>query len=301
MRHVPFDRATVSGSLVDRRIVHKTAFYADVLEPQGIADMLCASHLAMAHDGGVGGFGFALSMGATEQADVAARKFQRVLPHLSRALDSAMKFGGLADGTRQLTRVMALMPNPALLLDSSGRIITANPAAELLLRNGDGLTSDAVGVPQLSAALPSEKRALSRALAQALAIASGTDDKLAEPLRLTRPSGAPPLLVLIIPLPPPAFSLWEMLGAARVMVLAVDPAAQAIASTATVCSAFGLTNAEARVALLIAGGFSGPQTAAALGISPQTVKTHLRRCFEKTGVHSQVGLARLFAGLPATD
>jgi DNA-binding CsgD family transcriptional regulator len=28
------------------------------------------------------------------------------------------------------------------------------------------------------------------------------------------------------------------------------------------------------------------------------VKTHLKRCFDKTGVHSQVGLARMLAALP---
>lgn len=35
-----------------------------------------------------------------------------------------------------------------------------------------------------------------------------------------------------------------------------------------------------------------------LGVSPSTVKTHLKRIFDKTGVHSQVGLARVLAALP---
>jgi DNA-binding CsgD family transcriptional regulator len=56
--------------------------------------------------------------------------------------------------------------------------------------------------------------------------------------------------------------------------------------------------AEARVATLIASGLSGPQTAATLGVSLATVKTHLARCFEKIGVHSQAGLVRLLASMP---
>jgi DNA-binding CsgD family transcriptional regulator len=117
-------------------------------------------------------------------------------------------------------------------------------------------------------------------------------------LRLSRPSGAPPLLVLPVPLPPPAFALWEMREQARVLVLIVDPSAPSRAAASAIQTTFGLTAAEARVAVLIGSGLSGPATAAMLGISPSTVKTHLKRCFEKTGVHSQVGLARILGALP---
>ncbi len=64
-------------------------------------------------------------------------------------------------------------------------------------------------------------------------------------------------------------------------------------------SAFGLTVAEARVADLVSGGLTGPQAAGKLGVSPTTVKTHLKHAFDKTGVNSQVALARLIGTLPA--
>ena len=194
--------------------------------------------------------------------------------------------------------MLQLMPNPALLLDGKGRITLANPAAEALLRSGDGLALDRDGGLQLAAALPRETTALSRALAQALDVASGTGSELGGPLRLTRPSGAAPLLVLPVPLPPPAFALWEMREQARVLVLIVDPSAPSRAAASAIQTTFDLTAAEARVAVLIGSGLSGPATAAVLGISPSTVKTHLKRCFEKTGVHSQVGLARILGALP---
>jgi DNA-binding CsgD family transcriptional regulator/PAS domain-containing protein len=298
MRDVPFGQATICGSLVERCIVHKTAFYADILEPQGIADMMCVSHRAMSLDGSVGGIGFGVPPHETDRVDENVRRLQRLTPHLGRALDATLKLGRLADGTRQLARVLQLMPNPALLLDGRGRITLANPAAESLLRKNDGLTLDRDGGLCLAAALPAETAALSRALAQASAVASGTGTELGGPLRLTRPSGAAPLLVLPVPLPPPAFALWELLEPARVLVLIVDPSAQSRATAAAIQTTFGLTAAEARVAVLIGSGLSGPETAAMLGISPSTVKTHLKRCFEKTGVHSQVGLARILGALP---
>ncbi len=190
------------------------------------------------------------------------------------------------------------MPNPALLLDGKGRVTHANPAAEVLLQAGDGLSFSVDGSLQLSAALPAETSALSKALAQALAVATGAGDELGEPLRLSRPSGAAPLLILPVPLPPAAFVMWELLEPSRVLVLIIDPGAPARAASAAIQNAFGLTVAESRVAVLVASGLSGPQTATTLGLSPETVKTHLKRCFEKTGVHSQVGLARLLGALP---
>jgi DNA-binding CsgD family transcriptional regulator len=298
MKSVPFGKAVAANSLVAAGTIARTGFYADVLAPQGIVDMVNVSHRAMAHDGGVGGFGFSFSPRRADRMDENVRRVQRLTPHLSRALEATLKLGHLADGSRQLARVLQLMPSPALLLDGTGRITSANPAAELLLRMRDGLAFDRSGGLQLTAALPVDAAALSRALALALDVASGTGTELGEPLRLTRPSGAAPLLVLPVPLPPPAFALWEMMEQARVLVLIIDPSAQSRATATVIQTTFGLTPAEARVAVLIASGRSGPETAALLGISPSTVKTHLKRCFEKTGVHSQVGLARILAALP---
>jgi len=168
----------------------------------------------------------------------------------------------------------------------------------MLLRAGDGLVTNSGGGLQFTAAFSAEAAALSRTLAQALAVAAGTGDTLGEPLRLTRPSGEPPLLVLPVPLPPPAFELWNLLEPARVLVLIIDPAAQWRGKASTIQAVFGLTLAESRVATLVASGLTGPQAAQALGISITTVKTHLKRCFDKIGVHSQVALARLLAALP---
>lgn len=57
--------------------------------------------------------------------------------------------------------------------------------------------------------------------------------------------------------------------------------------------AFRLTPAEARVAAHVARGATTPEAALALGISPHTVKTHLKSVLQKTGAKGGKDLARL--------
>jgi DNA-binding CsgD family transcriptional regulator len=138
-------------------------------------------------------------------------------------------------------------------------------------------------------------------LKEALDIAGGFGTALsAEPVRVSRPSGAAPLMVLAVPLPRPSFAFWELVAPARALVVIVDPAAKSRATAASLQAAYGLTAAEARVALLLASGITGSQMPAMLGVTSATIKTHLRRCFEKTGAHSQAELSRLFTMFPPT-
>jgi DNA-binding CsgD family transcriptional regulator/pimeloyl-ACP methyl ester carboxylesterase len=58
-------------------------------------------------------------------------------------------------------------------------------------------------------------------------------------------------------------------------------------------AAFGLTPAEARAAALVAHGATAPEAAKALGLSPETVKTHMKAILAKTGVKGAKDLARL--------
>jgi DNA-binding CsgD family transcriptional regulator len=139
---------------------------------------------------------------------------------------------------------------------------------------------------------------LARALKNALDVASGVGTQLAEPARISRPSGAAPLLVVAVPLPRPTFAFWELVAPARALVVIVDPAAKSRATASAIRAAYGLTGAEARVALLLGGGVGGAQMPALLGVTAATIKTHLRRCFEKTGTHSQAELMRLFTMFP---
>jgi DNA-binding CsgD family transcriptional regulator len=60
-----------------------------------------------------------------------------------------------------------------------------------------------------------------------------------------------------------------------------------------------LTEAEAKVAELVAAGHTNRAIAGALFMSPRTVEAHLTRVYRKLGVRSRVELARLLSTVPA--
>ena len=56
---------------------------------------------------------------------------------------------------------------------------------------------------------------------------------------------------------------------------------------------FGLTPAEARLAIRLVNGLSLDEAAISLGVSRNTAKSHLRAVFSKTGVTRQPQLIQL--------
>jgi DNA-binding CsgD family transcriptional regulator/PAS domain-containing protein len=300
MKEAPNGKAVIMNALIEPAALFKSGFFSDVLAPLQVENGLATRHDALSHEGGFGGFNFCLSPRGSESAEHRRPGLQRLAAHLGRALNATMEMGRIAGGPQKLAAVLNVMPNGALLLDRKGRIVHANFAAESLLDANDGLSFDRDGRLQLSAVLPTEAGALTRALGLALDVAAGASVDLSEPVRITRPSGAGPLLVIPVPLPPPAFAFWELSDTARVLVLIIDSGARNLTATSALQATFGLTGAEARVAALVGSGLSGPQAAQALGVSPATVKTHLARCFEKMGLRSQVELARMLSALPAS-
>lgn len=296
---VPFGKAVSANSLIEPGTIEKTEFYADVVAPWDHADILNLPHKSLAGDGGTGGVGFCLSARGTEFVMERVQKLQQLAPHLGRALDASLLLAGHGGGRQQLSVVLDLMPNAALLLDGRGTITQTNTAADELLRQSDGIAADA-GL-QLTCSLPDERQSLALSLKDALAVAAGSGVALSAPVRISRRSGAAPLLVMPVPLPRPSFAFWELVASARLLVVIVDPAARSRATATAIQAAFGLTGAETRLALLLASGVAGAQMPAMLGVTPATIKTHLRHCFEKTGTHSQVELSRLFAMFPPID
>ena len=82
------------------------------------------------------------------------------------------------------------------------------------------------------------------------------------------------------------------------MVQIVDPQASIEAQAERLRLLVGLTVAETRVAALLGSGLGLTETASALGVSLNTVKTQARQVFAKAGVHSSAALARLVASIP---
>ena len=67
----------------------------------------------------------------------------------------------------------------------------------------------------------------------------------------------------------------------------------------TLAEQYDLTPAELRVLVAIMDFGGVAEVAAALKLSPATVRTHLRHVFEKTGVRRQADLVKLMTSYPA--
>lgn len=183
----------------------------------------------------------------------------------------------------QLQRVFAQLPGAVLLCDQDGEMLYANPRAQVHREQGlwlcrgrrlvwpdaNALSRQAVQdcFDELCALPPGGRRVI------ALASRSGGEQVLISLLRLDLAGDDPreALLALFIcsaqsrPLPD--------LEALRLM--------------------FGLTPAEARVALLLAQGRRSEEVAQALGVSASTVAFHVRNLFGKTGVARQTDIVAL--------
>jgi DNA-binding CsgD family transcriptional regulator len=293
---LPPNEVVIGNRLVDIEAVTRSAFYADICLPQRLYNQIFVAHSMLQHPGGIGGVALFLSPDQDEDQARAAQRLDRLTGHLARAIDFTLLSREHASSSKLLERLIASMSSAALLLDRHGGIIRTNAPADDLLHKADGIQIRRSDRLYLSAQSSETSLRLSANIKRALAVAAGENRELDAALLVPRPSGLPPLQVLMMPLPPASFSLWDTLSSgARVMVQIVDLQASSDAQADRLRRLVGLTAAEARVAALVAGGLSIPNVARILGISPNTVKTHIARCYDKTGAHSQAAFARLMA------
>jgi DNA-binding CsgD family transcriptional regulator len=193
------------------------------------------------------------------------------------------------------TEVLDRLSQAVLLVRTNAQIAFANRAAETLLAARDGIRVDAGG---LHAATAGQSAALHRLI---VAVSTAT---AAMPnggsLRIDRPSGRRPLSVLVAPICSAGRAAkLDPVAYPTAMVLITDPECAASGpAPERLRSLYGLTAAEAALAVRIVRGGGVKAAARALGIAPSTARTHLHQIFAKTGASGQAELAALLARLP---
>jgi DNA-binding CsgD family transcriptional regulator len=173
-----------------------------------------------------------------------------------------------------------------ILLDSAGRILSANAAARLLISNGQRLGRRASVLERLPTAL---SRQLSDQIEQAQGAAT---------VVMSMPhagDGASLMLLLSKVHSHEAAQFGRGFQDAASILFLHDPTRRIDLPVAWMMDAYGLTLAEARAALSASSGMTVEGMARQLQLSPNTIKTHLRRVFAKTGTRRQAELARLVA------
>lgn len=219
-----------------------------------------------------------------------------VAPHVFQMLRLADGLRAVRSAEASFLAMIEAAASGVLLLDEGGRVVHVTARARDILDRGDGLRLTARG---LSAAAPAVHRRIEAMIAGVLGRGAGG---LGCAVIVPRPSGSAPYLLRAVPLPRrrEEEEIRALLGPGRgraALLTLADPARAPRLDPQTLRQAFGLTPAEAAVALGILDGAEPRRIAAETGVGIATVRSHLLRVFEKTGVHRQVDLSRLLGGL----
>ena len=210
----------------------------------------------------------------------------RLHPHLIRAHGLTRKFAALRQLNEDLSAALDRSPHGIALVDADGRLRHVNCAGEALLAKADGLC---LCCGRLSAVQPDAARRLSALIVSAASAnrTGGRGGSMALPSRSRRL----PLSLTVAPVRSERFNVFE--AGPSVMVCITDLEAGIRLPEQKLRDLFALTPAETRVTLALFEGFNPQEAAENLGISFHTVRVHLARIFEKTGVHRQTELVRL--------
>lgn len=223
--------------------------------------------------------------------DEMRRRMALVIPHVRRAYligktihlgqAEAACFSDILDG----------LSAGMILVDGIGRVVHANAAGNAILGAADFLRT-------VHGRLVAGDASTNAAFREILAAAEGGDAAIGVKgiaLPLTAHDGER-YVAHVLPL---TSGVRRHAGLAfnAVAALFVRKAAlEAFAAPEVIGTMYKLTPAELRVLLAIVDVGGVPEVAASLGVASTTIKTHLNRLFEKTGVCRQADLVKLVAG-----
>ena len=223
--------------------------------------------------------------------DEMRRRMALVIPHVRRALligqtihrkqTEAVCFSDVLDG----------LSSGMILVDASGRIVHTNNAGNAILDASDFLRS-------VCGRLVASDLAINAALREILVAANAGDAALGVKgiaLPLTAHDGER-YVAHVLPLTSGARReaglAYNAVAALFIRKASLEP----FSPPEVIGEMYKLTPTELRVLLAIVDIGGVPEVAAALGVAVTTVKTHLSRLFEKTGVARQADLVKLVAG-----
>lgn len=260
--------------------------YSDFVEPQGFKDLIAIQLLRS--DRRIGWFSSARS-GVQLRYRERERQLMKLLsPHLCQALVLSDTVDLMAFNSNRLEQTVDALSAGLFLTDRNGHIVYMNKSAENQIRTGNALR---IFDRRLTATDQKANTILSRALA-AKACTDAVVDSPGSAVALPDGYGAG-YLASVLPLDGGARrELMEPFGASS-GVFVQDPLRTPRTDGEAFARLYGLTGAELKVLLTLAPGLTAKEAAASLGVRESTIKTHLQRVYEKTGMSRQSELVRL--------
>jgi DNA-binding CsgD family transcriptional regulator len=298
---------SLDHELVSEEELLRTDFYRDVLEPMDIAKV-CSGIVFDTTDSFKLPTAISIYRSLRDPAfsKEDAEVFGRLLVHLSRALGLMYN---LRDREFRLAASLSALDRLAsgvVLLDSHKRMAFGNKSALELLQRGDPiqLCSAQHSSTPLQLALHGRLRSFEGRFQMAIdavlrGVASDAGEHFTQALVLPTDRGQPACVIHVAPLP----NTHDFGGGvpSRAIVFIYDVRAAASVAPEQLSSLFGLTPAEARAAIAVSRGGSMEEIAQRLSVSPNTLKTHLKAAYAKTGTHRQAELLKLLLALGSKE
>lgn len=300
----PAGTVTASNQLVADADHERSEYYTDFLRKTGL---FYTAGVTLAKDGGfIGALGIQRpkNQGAFEPRDLA--RLHLLYPHLQRAYRLMRAFGHQREQERVFSAMLDRVPHAVLLLDTMGCVTHCNARAEALLGDQDGLRLESrrLAADNLKAQARLEEAVLQAVrMGRALGGSGGEltphGATLPPALAVPRASGAPPYGVLATPLRVPAVFARLAPPGAVAAVFVSDPGVPPVVVPEWLETLFGLTAAEARIAVALARGLTPRDIALHHEASLHTVRTQLRAVHEKLGTRRQAEVVQRVLSSPA--
>jgi DNA-binding CsgD family transcriptional regulator len=288
MNYSPVGKLVRSDDILRLAELKRTAVFDEVFRPQDVAH-LAMLPLAAKHDFQVG-FSICRSERQGHFEAGALRLFTQLYPHLRRSLLLGFRLDGYKALQRAEFHTLDRLSVGIVLLDRSAQAIFVNAAARTMTAYGGPLR---LHNSVLTAFSQAHSQRLGKLIGAAVrGVPVGT-------MSIPHPRDDRLFTILVSSVRSRDIDRFSGLGMRDVAAMLVihDPACPMEIPVEWIMDAYGLTLAEARVALCAASGATIPEAAHMLNVSPNTIKTHLRKVFAKTGTSRQSELARVIASI----
>jgi DNA-binding CsgD family transcriptional regulator/PAS domain-containing protein len=268
-------------------LLNRSTFYNDFLQPFDVCQMTCI--------GSAGALGTydALSVYRGPNEDSFSNELvatlQMLVPHLHTALSVRRKLDQLQGCLNDVESALDSLSLGIVLLRREGTCLFINRAAQAILDRQDGLVIERGALSAQELGDSSSLRQLVDSLTGRTAAVTPTRNALL----ISRRKGRP-LHLLGTP-----FRQEALPGTTRAtaMIIVCDPENKAPVPAETLTLLFGLTPAEARLAIALANGNSLIEAADRHRVRHDTARKQLKSIFFKTHTNRQGELLRLLNGL----
>ena len=259
----------------------KTEFFREFLLPLGLG--WCVGTTIRSPTGDVLVFSIEKAHAKGPVPRAIAEKLDVFRPHLARAALLSARLG--LERVRSAISALELIGLPAAALANDGRVLATNnhllnmsPRIEIGARDRLTIASEAAQT----------------LLLDVLTTSAGTAPRLGRSIPVPASAESPPFVAHVMPLRGGGLDVF----AGAVSILYVTQLTPKSSPAPELLQAlFDLTPAEARVASLVVAGRTIDAIAGTAGSSENTVRTHLKSIFMKTGVQRQAELVSLL-GIP---